>query len=459
MAPLSLLLWLTLVGALVVLALMRPRWACFAAPAILTVQCPVQVPYVATVSLSMVLGAALAVRMVLDRTWSGMPSPRGAGVRAPLVVWGSLIVISILSTMADRAAVLVASNWFVGIAFYIAFTRYCDQPRDVELAVKAIVIACAIQAAIGLIEPLAPMETVVSIVEGPVGVFLFGEGSLSWRRGGYSYNWRIGDNVYAFGTFINAIGFASFVSLGVSVLAGRLTDKRGFFGRVIILCFLLAAVVLSLKRSAWVGLAGVAVVATLMSRRHAGRWLVFVFLAAGLVALISPPEFGERMRTIIDPSQNLSRLFTYAESLRLVASHPVFGVGIGQYGAYAPEIPAGTAAGFIAIPTENTYLTVATELGLVGLVSFLWLFGSAVRLALTLSARGGERWSLGLGALFAITWFLCAGLTADVIDITSIGVLFIIFALIERAAGWTSSPSPVAGHVAEVPVAPGGGVP
>ena len=75
-----------------------------------------------------------------------------------------------------------------------------------------------------------------------------------------------------------------------------------------------------------------------------------------------------------------NRLLFTQGSLTMWASHPVFGVGVGQYSLWSARY--SPAALLEQSPNENAHnyvLQVAAELGVVGLVLFLWVLGVAAR--------------------------------------------------------------------------------
>ena len=94
-------------------------------------------------------------------------------------------------------------------------------------------------------------------------------------------------------------------------------------------------------------------------------------------------------------------------SARMIARHPVFGIGIGQYyrssGAYMPE---RLRADYRLENAHNNFLQIGAELGLVGLAAFLWLIARAlvprVRSASVPTAAGRRSTAilLGIGGFF-----------------------------------------------------------
>jgi O-antigen ligase len=109
------------------------------------------------------------------------------------------------------------------------------------------------------------------------------------------------------------------------------------------------------------------------------RLLAFLLAVAGAITLVGgtlrlPSVLASRLASITDPSQNPydGRPDIYAEAFRLVNEAPVLGHGPGAFSVAAWE---GLSTGRVlqAEHAHNLWLTIATEYGLLGLVSFLGL--------------------------------------------------------------------------------------
>jgi len=147
----------------------------------------------------------------------------------------------------------------------------------------------------------------------------------------------------------------------------------------------LMGMILTLSRSAWIGLAFAMAVAFLAQRRS-GRakrlyrqgslGLVVVLLALGIA-------FGPSVyRRMVSPDfgATMSRLTTAKVALRVIRDHPVLGVGMNNYREvldtyFDPSDPFTRVA-----PVHNLYLLFAAELGLLGVALFLWLMLNILRL-------------------------------------------------------------------------------
>ena len=91
--------------------------------------------------------------------------------------------------------------------------------------------------------------------------------------------------------------------------------------------------------------------------------------------------FWSRTDHLTDPTNTESfRLAQYTTTLNVLKDHPFLGLGFGtftrQFQLYKS---ANTPAGYIANTTENFYLMVACETGIIGLIAFLFLLTLLLR--------------------------------------------------------------------------------
>ena len=167
----------------------------------------------------------------------------------------------------------------------------------------------------------------------------------------------------------------------------------------------LGLVVLLQSRSAWVGLAaGAGLTATLAWawRRPLGLGPLFgrLLVAGGLVAVcgvagwawFAGPDdpVAARLRSLVaarDADGRLSdggRTMIWRLTARMIADHPLAGVGAGNFPIRLPEYHAAPEADMAALHTDtwsrphNDFLHVAAEKGLPGLAAFAGMFAAAL---------------------------------------------------------------------------------
>lgn len=193
---------------------------------------------------------------------------------------------------------------------------------------------------------------------------------------------ELSTRVYA--TMENPNVLAEYLSLIIPIILGLIWITRK---PVIKLSLFIAAsiitlcLILTFSRGAWVGFAlAVMVFAVLKEPR-----LIFVFM---IIALISPaflpPVVMARIASIgsLEDSSNAFRISIWIAALRMIKDYWLTGVGLGL-AAFARVYRDYMIAGTPAIHSHNLYLQIGLELGVAGLVAFLWLietgFTKAVR--------------------------------------------------------------------------------
>jgi Flp pilus assembly protein TadD len=167
----------------------------------------------------------------------------------------------------------------------------------------------------------------------------------------------------------------------------------------------LGLVVLLQSRSAWVGLVAGAAVAAAMAwawrrplglgpqfgRRVAAGGLVAVCGVAGWAWFAGPDDpVAARLRSLVaarDADGRLSdggRTMIWRLTARMIAGHPLAGVGAGNFPIRLPEYHAAPEADMAALHTDtwsrphNDFLQVAAEKGLPGLAAFAGMFAAAL---------------------------------------------------------------------------------
>lgn len=139
-------------------------------------------------------------------------------------------------------------------------------------------------------------------------------------------------------------------------------------------------------------------------------WLIAAGI--GLVVMVGALAIGFDPRAVAGRSlaQTLeSRTAFITTGLRMIASAPVFGVGIGRYFEMSGRfMPSSIYWFFFHENAHNNFLQIGGELGLVGVAAFLWLIvAAALRVRRGLCASSGDRLLggalVGLAA-FVATW-------------------------------------------------------
>jgi O-antigen ligase len=217
------------------------------------------------------------------------------------------------------------------------------------------------------------------------------------------------------GPFSHWMTFSGVLVICLLLAAARLAHRppTGRAWRWAALVLMGAALVMSLTRSAWVGLL-VALVVLLALR--APRYLAAVPAAGLLLVLLAPVPVVERMTSVFDLREvsNYDRLCMAQAGLLMISERPLFGIGPRmvhqRYPIYShPSAPRQTTPHL-----HDTFLQIGAEAGLPALAAYLWLMGGTAMLALrrfrTEGGWSGGRADLHVGVLLVLLGFNMAGL-------------------------------------------------
>lgn len=159
--------------------------------------------------------------------------------------------------------------------------------------------------------------------------------------------------------------------------AGRKLLRLAAAGSALLL---LVVILLTQSRGAFVGLlAGMGLALFMAGMKHPVRTALVALVAGVVIALAVPATAWQRFAGIgelrstetaaqADPEGSAAERLEIAQTaLRIVADNPVFGVGLGAYGGANARYNPGLGRK----STHNTYLNLAAEVGIPGLL--IWL--------------------------------------------------------------------------------------
>ncbi len=378
------------------------------------------------------LGAALVV-------WLG---GRGRGERAVLPRLALAVAVfaawlSVTGVLAyDLAPVLKETTKWLQVAVAIVLLADVLRHTDARIAVAWMVgIAVAAEAAVGLAQAI------------------MGLGPAAFNVGGL---------IRSYGTFEQPNPFGGYLGLHLPLLlAGAIYARKSRRPWITALWLLvLAAVVISRSRGAWIGMIGSTAVVLLAAMPRArvlgaatGALIIAGFLAlagwqfsGGVAQAIPDParaavegrvEVRDALRIVVEDDYAISeRLAQWETGWRMFMSAPLIGVGAGNYDhAYArlnfePFLqPPGHA--------HNIYLNFAAEAGLPGLVAFLALSAWAIWRAIqAVQWSRGTSWEwAAIGALGGSVAFALHNLV-DSLFVNGMGLVFAMFIALSYAVEW-----------------------
>jgi len=323
-----------------------------------------------------------------------------------LAAWIGAALLSSLLGLDPLSGLQVVASMLLGACFHLALVRFYRRPR-----VAATLLAAYLWT--GLLASLLGIAMVLTHV--PAGLYAMANGRAA-------------------GLFLNANQFAEFLDLFVLVALGVALGERSASRRLLGLGGAVAgaaALLLTFSRESLAGAAvGAIFLLFVLGRRRAAGVLAALTLAAGFVLALRP--FPHH-----DPSDSFSRLRTLESGLRAALLFPLTGVGPVTYWRVYPAIRPVNGADpgtFAALHPHDVYLSLAGELGLVGLAAagFGWTRFIAVM---------RRRWHGAAQADRALAAGVCAGFVAlavsgvfDTIAIVQMTFIWIPYSALALAA-------------------------
>jgi O-antigen ligase len=224
----------------------------------------------------------------------------------------------------------------------------------------------------------------------------------------------IGDPNFLAAILVPAIVMSLFMTLTAETQRVRLL--AGFCGLAAT-----AGVFLTQSRGGVIAL-GVAVIGALVVAGPLRRHVLVAFALVGAFAcfyliLIAPPQSFSRI-TAFTAGGGAGRADIWTVAAHAFKRHPVAGIGAGNFTIveqqYAVDVNQNLPQAFDVIqlhePVHNTYLQVATELGVIGLISFLLMLWIPLRACWRAASRveTAEVWAIGRGLVVGSLGMLVA---------------------------------------------------
>jgi len=196
-------------------------------------------------------------------------------------------------------------------------------------------------------------------------------------------------------TELEPLYFANYLILPFTLALTFYLKKIGVLSKYLVWFMILCGIVflLTLARGAYLGLfvSLIVVIAYNFKAFSAKRnlWMMLVILLSvivGVAALLSISNFhgvyiGETIRHFLHLGNDFSaqeRVSRYGDAFRAIQSHPIFGLGVGNFGPWLAGYPTSTpASGWLIVNNETLEILAETGivgllLSLVGVVGLLW---------------------------------------------------------------------------------------
>lgn len=204
--------------------------------------------------------------------------------------------------------------------------------------------------------------------------------------------------------------------------------------------FLVAALIATQSRGAFVALGVGLVVLGLRSRRRLVMGLVVLAVFLAVFARIYP-SIGARYASVLSPVANRSRLEIWRTAVLMIRDHPVLGVGVNNFANAWANYPHSDPLGVAQPFAHNVFLELGAAAGVPGLLGFLVVAVLAIRAGVRAlrSVGTGQSAAVALAVFVAILVHLQFDLT--VYSGNMLPLFFAVYAVLIRLEETAASAS------------------
>ncbi len=230
----------------------------------------------------------------------------------------------------------------------------------------------------------------------------------------------------------NSIHLATYLVTSILLGYGVFLQQKGFISKVILsvgLLLMIIVLIMTKSRSAWIGfLVGNVIFALITSRMTHGKSIIMIIITFGILSIniYYMANINKVVYEAVDKrdSSAIHRLITYDLFFDYIKNHPsvlVTGVGFMNW-RYALTRETAASAG------HDVYLQILGDLGIGGLLLFLWFWYRNLKMAAKL-ARDGDFWGRMLIPIIGAYLTIC--LTSDILyPVASLENCFLFIMLI-----------------------------
>ena len=340
----------------------------------------------------LIIIAGLAV-WALGRIWTPAPRPVQFPFSAPLLAFSLAVLISCLASPVPRFSLMEAEYALCGPAWVLLLLRWEPGEACVQRIATLIGLAGAVVAGIILLQKMG-FDPVL------LGGYQVDWGSMVARMRLYA---TFGNPNLVGGYLIGTV----FAALALAAASKSRWVRLAWCG---VALMMLAAIVETGSRGAWLGLGAGLAVALMLLLLNNDSFQMTIRSAASIKSVVVPSAFwllallplawAERIADRID-----GRVYLWRFSWPIFWRHPIVGVGWGNYQLIYLDLQAEFLTAHpdhLAFWTNNwllhnDLLQLLLETGIVGLAAFIWIlwkFGSEARRTTLQSTHTWARYAI-----------------------------------------------------------------
>ncbi|MBV4427818.1 O-antigen ligase family protein [Clostridium tyrobutyricum] len=219
-----------------------------------------------------------------------------------------------------------------------------------------------------IIDIMLKLYIIVTSIIGIIGIFegIYGIGFIQKSEHG------IRDRIFSTMENSNNLGVFMVIAIfPIIMIALNEKNRRKKIIFSLLSILILANIVLSFSRNAWIGFAIGCVILSVIY-----NWKIILGLITMGVAAIFIPAISNRLSEFTDPTQNLSRIKLWDIAGFMIKDHPIRGIGNGNYRVLYDKYKLLLKQKIEYYPSNdfhphNIFLKIQSELGIFGTIAFI----------------------------------------------------------------------------------------
>lgn len=337
-------------------------------------------------------------------------------VAMPLLAFA---LVQIITTLISVEPVLSAQNLvvsLVSLALYFVIVNTLKTKKDFDKAMKIFIITAFILSIYGIMQ-----------------YFTLGTTSKAW----VDVNLNPDLETRVVGTFGNPNVFAEYLEHILPVAITLVFVYRKWLNKIImglIAAVMFICLVLTFSRGGYLGFVSAAMLFILLKMAK----FIPLFIAGGIAAIpLLPNVVLQRINTIgnVQDTSNAYRTYIWEGTINMIKDFWITGVGYG-YWAFKNTFLEYGIKGSRAWHSHNMYLEIMAEMGIFGMLTFIWvvlsIFISTIKFAKKTKDRYFSYVSVGLlGGFLSI---MVHGIAEHILYMPKSVILFWMFAAFISAA-------------------------
>jgi O-antigen ligase len=289
------------------------------------------------------------------------------GALLGIVMWN---LLSVFWAVDKELALLAALRWFEFSVLIFVLGRGV-LPKDVVL--KYLFWGAFVQVIIGLGQYLK---------QGSVGLYVLGEPRLGADYFNIAKIDLGGEKILrSYGTFSHANIFGGYLFVCLSLLIQSL-NKKDYINRSHFIVVFLMGLLISFSRSAWVAFFVFLIMLIVLKATKVNWKQLILTLALIMFILVVFSLDRVILARIIDFSLNAwdERLIFSGVAREIIFENPLLGIGSGNFVLSMPTFVGVTLSPWVFQPAHNFFLMVLSEIGVFGLMFWIVLFFTSVKM-------------------------------------------------------------------------------